>query len=453
VLVNLRHENVYLLKDAGNILFCEGDRPQEFYGKEACLVLNHDKGGRYILRTDGSISKELLESLGESIIKAVPMTERWSRYCDESRWRTEKVVGEECGTFLATIDDVGLVNWMDETSAAGLKKSFDLFKKATALQEMESRAASPLKSSRPITFGTPTRSTYSGSPDNFDDLVGYGDVANGNDSGASGSRSSVEDSSSAEPLRTPKHRTYFQSLPPPRTPARKKFVPNGLTSGEYLSPVDKYLFMKNSTEIGNEVSNAGLGFIGDQLIPPPTTPTKLYENLGAMGSPGISSLWGADSGRKLDAEPPMTPTKRSETPVRKSLGIFSPWRNPRNVDSYGGPSPIGSPDKYDDFGLRNLDLEPPITPNRRSGTSNVRSPGLLSEAWSPGNGSPAELYQRLWPTRDNAEAEPPVTPTRRYETPAVSFNCITIPICHLTNLATASSTFKRRTPRYFRGQR
>ncbi|KAI5812751.1 hypothetical protein BZA77DRAFT_358750 [Pyronema omphalodes] len=69
VLGTLHDEDIYLLRDAGSILFCEGDRPQQFYGLDACLVPNHRQGSRYTLWTNGiMLSKELLLSLGRDTI-------------------------------------------------------------------------------------------------------------------------------------------------------------------------------------------------------------------------------------------------------------------------------------------------------------------------------------------------------------------------------------------------
>ncbi|KAI5809476.1 hypothetical protein BZA77DRAFT_297946 [Pyronema omphalodes] len=149
VLGTLHDVDVYLLRDAGSILFCEGDRPQQFYGSHACLVLNHRQGSRYTLRTDGTMSKDLLISLGRDIVKTIPLIERWRRYCHESRWRTEKVVGEDrCGVFLAATDDGGLPNWIDEADYSGYDTDYDSEEFAdiqhTAFEHIIARPTAPI---------------------------------------------------------------------------------------------------------------------------------------------------------------------------------------------------------------------------------------------------------------------------------------------------------------------
>lgn len=96
-------EYLYIIPDGGPVQFIRGDRPQEFFGTEVCLVRNHRFEGFYFLRTNGIVQSSILDIITANIIRECTIEIRNRVYIETQQFLNERVVGINCGMFVEYI--------------------------------------------------------------------------------------------------------------------------------------------------------------------------------------------------------------------------------------------------------------------------------------------------------------------------------------------------------------
>ena len=90
-------ELLFIVPDGGPVQFITGDRPQEFFGTEVCLVRNHRFHGIYFLRTNGIVGREVMHMIAENLAASCPIAERNRIYLLNKSYFVERIIGRDCG--------------------------------------------------------------------------------------------------------------------------------------------------------------------------------------------------------------------------------------------------------------------------------------------------------------------------------------------------------------------
>jgi len=93
-------EVIYILPDGGPVIFLKGDRPQEFFGTEACLVRNHRFDGFYFIRTNGIITADVMAVAAARFASRCSLNELNRNYLKNREFNKERVVGATCGLYV-----------------------------------------------------------------------------------------------------------------------------------------------------------------------------------------------------------------------------------------------------------------------------------------------------------------------------------------------------------------
>jgi len=93
-------EHLFILPDGGAIHFIAGDRPQEFFGSEACIVRNHRFDGLYFLRTNLIMKMEVLQLIAGNFVRNGTVEARNYVYLSNQAHVGERIVGISCGLYV-----------------------------------------------------------------------------------------------------------------------------------------------------------------------------------------------------------------------------------------------------------------------------------------------------------------------------------------------------------------
>lgn len=109
----------HLEPDAGRIKFLYGDKPQEFFGHEACLVRNPSISGLYAIRT--ILDMPLSQMLKHKVMfeSSISLEQRNMEYYRNGPYLNERIVGVNCGT-LASLSDRESVQQSTAPSGLGI---------------------------------------------------------------------------------------------------------------------------------------------------------------------------------------------------------------------------------------------------------------------------------------------------------------------------------------------
>jgi hypothetical protein len=93
-------EHLYVYGEGGPIIFIKGDRPQQYFGRDICLVRNHRFEGIYFLRTNHVVRQDIIEMIAANMVRQRPIEERNRVYLDKKVFKRENVIGINIGVYV-----------------------------------------------------------------------------------------------------------------------------------------------------------------------------------------------------------------------------------------------------------------------------------------------------------------------------------------------------------------